>query len=73
MLAVNRPYHRSDYIPCIFWGKTAHAVSDCEAGQELHLMGRLQSRDYVKLLGETSEQRTAYEVSAMHAEILSDF
>lgn len=68
MLAVNRPYHRADYIPCIFWGKTAGEVGGCEVGDQLQLTGRLQSREYVKLLGDTSEQRTAYEVSAMTAE-----
>lgn len=70
MLAVNRPYHRADYIPCIFWGKTAGEVGSCQVGDQLQLTGRLQSREYVKILGETSEQRTAYEVSAMSAEII---
>ena len=70
MLAVNRPYHRADYIPCIFWGKTANQVSLCAVGTMVELTGRFQSRDYVKVLGETSERRTAYEVSVMTAEIL---
>ncbi len=69
MLAVNRPYHRSDYIPCIFWGKTAALVSDCGVGAQVELKGRLQSREYVKVLEDTSESRTAYEVSAMSAAI----
>ena len=70
MLAVNRPYHRADYIPCIFWGRTARDVGCCDVGTQLHLTGRLQSRCYIKMLDEHSQCRTAYEVSAMQAEIL---
>lgn len=69
MLAVNRPYHRADYIPCIFWGRTAEEVSSCSVGTQLSLTGRLQSRTYIKMLEQGSECRTAYEVSAMTAEI----
>lgn len=69
MLAVNRPYHRSDYIPCIFWGKTAELVHEGTVGSSVRLTGRLQSREYRKVLGDTWEMRTAYEVSAMTAEI----
>ena len=69
MLAVNRPYHRADYIPCIFWGRTAGEVSACTVGSSLSLTGRLQSRTYVKLLEDGSETRTAYEVSGMSVEI----
>lgn len=70
MLAVNRPYHRADYIPCIAWGKTANLVRFCDVGDSLHLTGRFQSREYIKVLGETSQQRTAYEVSVMTAEVV---
>lgn len=70
MLAVNRPYHRADYIPCIFWGETAREVGCCDVGTVLRLEGRLQSRDYLKVIGEESRMRTAYEVSAMNVEIL---
>lgn len=70
MLAVNRPYHRADYIPCIFWGQTAREVGCCDVGTVLQLTGRMQSREYIKVMGEESQIRTAYEVSAMHAEIL---
>lgn len=70
MLAVNRLYHRADYIPCIFWGRTAGEVSSCTVGNQLSLTGRLQSRSYLKVLEQGSEYRTAYEVSAMTAEIL---
>ncbi len=69
MLAVNRPYHRADYIPCIFWGRTAGEIAACTVGTNLSLTGRLQSRTYVKVLEQKSECRTAYEVSAMTAEI----
>ena len=68
MLAVNRKYHRSDYIPCIFWGQTAELAAVCPVGTTVSLTGRMQSRDYVKILEHTSEQRTAYEVSVMTAE-----
>ena len=67
MLAVNRPYHRSDYIPCIFWGRTAELVAACQVGDTLELTGRLQSREYVKVLESGNERRVAYEVSAMTA------
>ena len=70
MLAVNRPYHRADYIPCIFWGETAREVGCCGVGTVLKLEGRLQSREYLKVIGEESRMRTAYEVSAMQVEIL---
>ena len=64
MLAVNRRYGRSDYLPCIAWGKNALLASGWEIGRTVSLRGRFQSRVYVKTLetGETQE-RTAYEVS----------
>lgn len=71
MLAVSRPYRRSDYIPCIFWGRTAREIARLSAGAEVALTGRLQSRDYNKRLEDGSLlQRTAYEVSAISAEPL---
>ena len=69
MLAVNRPYHRADYLPCILWGRTAQEVSALSVGTALTLTGRLQSRQYVKLLDGVAEQRTAYEISAITAEV----
>ena len=60
-LAVPRLYRRTDYIPCILWGRTALAAAEYPTGTELTLPGRLQSRTYLKNLGETSETRTAYE------------
>lgn len=72
MLAVNRPYHRTDYLPCILWGRTAQELSRLPVGARLRLEGRMQSRDYVKLLPEGSEKRTAYEVSVMTAEAIEE-
>lgn len=69
MLAVNRPYHRTDYIPCILWGHMAQESADLPVGAQLALSGRLQSREYVKVLPEGNEKRTAYEVSATTAQI----
>ena len=70
MLAVNRPYRRADYLPCIFWGTTAREIAALEVGEVLTVEGRLQSREYIKLLEEGSEKRVAYEVSAVAAEVL---
>lgn len=64
LLAVNRAYDKSDYIPCIAWGRNARFVKDIAVGQKLSVSGRIQSREYNKRLdnGET-ETRTAYELS----------
>lgn len=64
MLAVNRRYGRSDYLPCIAWGKNARQASAWEVGDAVSLRGRFQSRGYVKTTetGE-SQERTAFEVS----------
>lgn len=70
MLAVNRPYRRADYLPCIFWGITAQEISVLEVGTTLTVEGRLQSREYIKALETGSEKRVAYEVSAVAAEVL---
>ena len=68
MLAVNRPYRRADYLPCILWGRCAQEVSVYPGGTPLRLTGRLQSREYIKLIDGVAEQRTAYEISAITAE-----
>ena len=68
MLAVNRRYGRSDYLPCICWGALARRAALWPVGQRLQLSGRLQSRDYRKLTEQGLETRTAYEVSAMEIE-----
>lgn len=64
MLAVNRHYGRSDYLPCICWGLAAREAAGWEVGTRLLLEGRLQSRDYIKLTEEGPLQRTAFEISA---------
>lgn len=67
MLAVNRAYHRADYLPCILWGRCAQEAAVLPVGSVLQLEGRLQSRDYIKMLDGTPQQRTAYEISAITA------
>ena len=64
LLAVNRPYGKSDYIPCISWGRNAVFAKDFSVGQQVEITGRLQSRDYNKKLPDGSiVVKTAYEVS----------
>ena len=70
MLAVNRHYGRSDYLPCICWGNLAGIAAGWDVGTKLHIDGRIQSRKYIKVSDGVSEERTAYEVSAMDAEIV---
>ena len=68
MLAVNRRYGRTDYLPCIAWGTLAHRCAALDVGDAVALEGRLQSRTYTKHLGETTQERTAFEVSVMTME-----
>ncbi len=71
LIAVNRPYGKSDYIPCISWGRNARFTSGFEVGGHVQVWGRIQSREYVKKLeGEVTERRTAYEVSVSKLEYL---
>jgi len=63
MLAVNRRYQKSDYIPIIAWGHNAHLLSQTPVGTDINLEGRLQSRTYLKLSPEGHQERTAYEFS----------
>lgn len=64
LIAVNRPYGKSDYIPCITWGRNARYADTFEIGQKIEVYGRIQSRQYMKKINENEcEQRTAYEVS----------
>ena len=73
LLAVNRPYGKSDYIPCICWGRNARYASGFEVGEHVQLLGRIQSREYVKKLTETeTEKRVAYEVSVGKLECMDD-
>lgn len=71
MLAVPRAFRRADYLPCILWGRTAQEAAACHTRDCLRIYGRLQSRIYTKLLPEGAVERTAYEISALSAEILT--
>lgn len=69
LLAVNRPYGKSDYIPCIAWGRNARYASGFAVGARVKVWGRVQSREYMKKLNETEcEKRVAYEVSVSKME-----
>lgn len=71
MLASNREYGKSDYIPCICWGRNAIRIKDIDIGTEMKIIGRLQSREYAKHFDdETEEIRTAYEVSISKMDIV---
>ena len=70
MLAVPRAFRRADYLPCILWGRTALEVSSCHTRDRIRITGRLQSRMYTKLTDTGPVERTAYEISALEAEIL---
>ena len=73
LLAVNRPYGKSDYIPCIAWGRNARFASGFEVGTRVRVWGRVQSREYTKKLSETEcEKRVAYEVSISKLECGDD-
>lgn len=69
LLAVNRPYGKSDYIPCICWGRNARYASAFQVGSRCAIWGRIQSREYVKKISEEEmESRIAYEVSVSKLE-----
>ena len=71
LLAVNRPYGKSDYIPCICWGRNARYASAFTVGGHVLLWGRIQSREYMKRTGENqTERRIAYEVSVSKLEYI---
>ena len=71
LLAVNRAYNKSDYIPCIAWGRNARFCQNIEVGTEVKLVGRVQSRTYEKKHEDgTVETRVAYEVSVSSMEIV---
>ena len=72
MLAVPRAFRRADYLPCILWGRTALEISHCAVRDRVRIAGRLQSRIYVKQLPEGPCQRTAYEISALTAEVTDE-
>lgn len=69
LVAVNRSYGKSDYIPCICWGRNARFCSGFEVGTHVQIIGRIQSREYVKKISEEEvEKRIAYEVSVSKIE-----
>ena len=72
MLAVPRAFRRADYLPCILWGRTAQELSVCHTRDRIRINGRLQSRIYTKVTEGGPQERTAYEISALTAEILED-
>ena len=73
LLAVNRPYGKSDYIPCICWGRNARFANTFKVGTRCELWGRIQSREYMKKISEEeSEKRIAYEVSVSKLELMED-
>lgn len=70
LLAVNRPYGKSDYIPCICWGRNARFASGFTVGERCEVWGRIQSREYMKKVDEEKlEKRVAYEVSVSKLEL----
>ena len=73
LLAVNRPYGKSDYIPCICWGRNARFASNFTVGTRCEIWGRIQSREYMKRLSEDdAEKRIAYEVSVSKLELMEE-
>ena len=73
LLAVNRAYNKSDYIPCITWGRNARYCSKMPVGTEVKVIGRVQSRAYEKKHEDgTVEQKVAYEVSISNLEVIDD-
>lgn len=71
LLAVNRPYGKSDYIPCICWGRNARYANNFKVGERCAVWGRIQSREYMKKIDEeNAERRVAFEVSVSKLELL---
>ena len=73
MVASNREYFKSDYIPCIAWGRNAIRASEFNVGTRVKVLGRLQSREYKKKIDDgTYEARTAYELSAYMIDVVEE-
>ena len=69
LLAVNRSYHKSDYLPCIAWGRNARFAQNLSVGERIRLAGRMQSREYQKCYEDgTVAERTTYEISCSSLE-----
>jgi Single-strand binding protein family. len=71
LLAVNRSYGKSDYIPCIAWGRNARFAQSFAVGEQITVSGRVQSREYQKVIDGVSITKTAYEVSVGHIALLN--
>lgn len=69
ILAVPRVFRRADYLPCIFWGRTAQEVAASQVRDTIHVCGRLQSRNYTKQTPDGPVENTAYEISALTADV----
>lgn len=64
LVAVNRAYNKSDYLPCIVWGRNARFAKDLIVGQKIDIVGRIQSREYQKKISDfDTVTKTAYEIS----------
>lgn len=73
LIAVNRAYNKSDYIPCIAWGRNARFVRDIKVGEGVSLVGRVQSREYQKKISDDDiKTKIAYEISIIKISSLSD-
>lgn len=70
MLAVNREYRRTDYIPCIVWGRNARFVSRLKVGDQIQVTGRIQSREYEKMEASEKVKKRAYEVSVFRLNLV---
>ena len=71
LIAVNRKYRKSDYIPCVCWGRNARFASKLDIGTRIKIRGRIQSREYFKEISDGySERKTAYEVSIQRLEVI---
>jgi len=72
LLAVNRSYNKSDYLPCIAWGRNARFVKNFSVGDKVIVSGRIQSREYQKKINDEMVTRTAYEVSLNKIDLLKE-
>lgn len=72
LLAVNRSYNKSDYLPCIAWGRNARFVKNFNVGDKVSVTGRIQSRDYQKKINDELITKTAYEVSLSRIELIKE-
>lgn len=72
LLAVNRSYNKSDYLPCIAWGRNARFVRNFNVGDKVSVTGRIQSRDYQKRINDELITKTAYEVSLNKIELVKE-